>query len=172
MKIQAKKIVGQKSAAIGELNSFWLHKAVTPVRLEPAASRLKSSTLSITEPRRSHWQLVLKVLNIKMISPPEPLAKLEFKGGSRISGKRVDTYKGVGKQIFHLHRVFENGWRWFKWTPWILSGSATGIMSKGHFTYTPKPNRNRTEKIKCLTPYERFHICAETETEPKPNAEP
>ena len=35
----------------------------------------------------------------------------------------------------------------------------------GHFTYTPKPNRNRTEKIKCLTPYERFHICAETETE-------
>ena len=33
-------------------------------------------------------------------------------------------------------------------------------------------HRNRTEKIKCLTPYERFHICAETETEPKPNAEP
>ena len=31
-------------------------------------------------------------------------------------------------------------------------------------------HRNRTEKIKCLTPYERFHICAETE--PKPNAEP
>ena len=33
-------------------------------------------------------------------------------------------------------------------------------------------HRNRTEKIKCLKPYERFHICAETETEPKPNAEP
>ena len=37
------------------------------------------------------------------------------------------------------------------------------VHSKGHFTYTPKPNRNRTEKIKCLKPYERFHICAETE---------
>ena len=43
---------------------------------------------------------------------------------------------------------------------------------KDNPTYTPKPNRNRTEKIKCLKPYERFHICAETETEPKPNAEP
>ena len=31
--------------------------------------------------------------------------------------------------------------------------------------YTPKPNRNRTEKLKCLKPYGRFHICAETETE-------
>ena len=27
-------------------------------------------------------------------------------------------------------------------------------------------HRNRTEKIKSLKPYERFHICAETETEP------
>ena len=36
----------------------------------------------------------------------------------------------------------------------------------------PKRNRNRTEKIKCLKPNESFHICAETETEPKPNAEP
>ena len=33
-------------------------------------------------------------------------------------------------------------------------------------------HRNRTEKLKCLKPYGRFHICAETETEPKPNAEP
>ena len=41
-----------------------------------------------------------------------------------------------------------------------------------HTETEPKPNRNRTEKIKCLKPYERFHICAETETEPKPNAEP
>ena len=39
-----------------------------------------------------------------------------------------------------------------------------------HTETEPKPNRNRTEKIKCLTPYERFHICAESE--PKPNAEP
>ena len=46
------------------------------------------------------------------------------------------------------------------------------ILIKGHFTYTPKPNRNRTEKIKCIKPYGRFHICAETETETKPNAEP
>ena len=37
------------------------------------------------------------------------------------------------------------------------------FMCQGHFTYTPKPNRNRTEKLKCLKPYERFHICAETE---------
>ena len=41
-----------------------------------------------------------------------------------------------------------------------------------HTETEPKPNRNRTEKIKCLKPYESFHICAETETEPKPNAEP
>ena len=41
-----------------------------------------------------------------------------------------------------------------------------------HTETEPKPNRNRTEKLKCLKPYERFHICAETETEPKPNAEP
>ena len=46
----------------------------------------------------------------------------------------------------------------------------TNKLTKGHFTFTPKPNRNRTEKLKCLKPYERFHICAETE--PKPNAEP
>ena len=26
--------------------------------------------------------------------------------------------------------------------------------------------------MKCLKPYKRFHICAETETELKPNAEP
>ena len=44
------------------------------------------------------------------------------------------------------------------------------VLVKGNFTYTPKPNRNRTEKIKCLKSNESFHICAETE--PKPNAEP
>ena len=32
--------------------------------------------------------------------------------------------------------------------------------------------RNRAEKIKCLKPNERFHICTETETELKPIAEP
>ena len=32
-----------------------------------------------------------------------------------------------------------------------------------HTETEPKPNRNRTEKLKCLKPYERFHICAETE---------
>ena len=54
----------------------------------------------------------------------------------------------------------------------ILFLSFFACAGKGHFTYTPKPNRNRTEKLKCLKPYGRFHICAETETEPKPNAEP
>ena len=34
-----------------------------------------------------------------------------------------------------------------------------------HTETETKPNRNRTEKIKCLEPYERFDICAETETE-------
>ena len=38
-----------------------------------------------------------------------------------------------------------------------------------HIYTEPKPNQ---KKIKRLKPYERFHICAETETEPKPNAEP
>ena len=37
-----------------------------------------------------------------------------------------------------------------------------------HIHTEAKPKPNRTEKIKCLKPYERFHICAETE----PNAEP
>ena len=48
------------------------------------------------------------------------------------------------------------------------------IMIKKHVKAISHTHRNRTEKLKCLKPYGRFHICAETETEtePKPNAEP
>ena len=41
-----------------------------------------------------------------------------------------------------------------------------------HTETEPKRNRNGTEKIEYIKPYESFHIHAETETEPKPNTEP
>ena len=60
------------------------------------------------------------------------------------------------------------------WGPPSWTGSRGGrhlwpeVTSKAlkwRLYYSPKPNRNRTEKIKCLKPNESFHICAETETE-------
>ena len=96
----------------------------------------------------AHWVHFWVALNALSV-PASPV--VQFRGGSRVSGKGIQIYKGVGVRFAYYISFFLNfPWKWnnlvslsifigylkmegggggggFEWTPWTPSGSATAI---------------------------------------------